>query len=58
VLLIVWMTFSPRSAAWPAAWRSPFHDFPMIVVGTAAVMVVGLAAGWTMSMRARRKLKP
>jgi len=58
VLLIVWMTFSPRSAAWPAAWRSPFHDFLIIVFGTAAVMVVGLAVGWTMSMRAPRKLQP
>ena len=58
VLLIVWMTFSPRSAAWPAAWRSPFHDFLIIVFGTAAVMVVVLAAGWTMSVRARREPQP
>jgi SSS family solute:Na+ symporter len=45
VLLILWMTLSPRSVAWPAAWRSPFHDFLTIVFGTLAVLVVGLAIG-------------
>jgi SSS family solute:Na+ symporter len=45
VALILWMTLSPRSQAWPAAWRSPFHDFLIIVFGTLAVLVAGLAAG-------------
>ena len=45
VLVILWMTLSPRWAGWPAAWRSPFHDFLVIVFGTLAVLVVGLAAG-------------
>jgi solute:Na+ symporter, SSS family len=44
VLVILWMTLSPRSASWPAAWRSPFHDFLIIVFGTVAVLGVGLLA--------------
>jgi SSS family solute:Na+ symporter len=58
VLLIVWMTFSPRAEAWPAAWRSPFHDFLIIVFGTATVLVVGLAAGWMVSARPRGRRQP
>jgi len=58
ILLIVWMTISPRWAAWPAAWRSPFHDFLIIVFGTAAVLVVGLAAGWALSAASRRIHQP
>lgn len=44
VIVILWMTLSPRSPAWPAAWRSPFHDFLIIVFGTVAVVAVGLVA--------------
>jgi SSS family solute:Na+ symporter len=43
VLLILWMTVSPKWAAWPAALRSPFHEFLVIVFGTAAVLAVGFA---------------
>ncbi len=49
IVVILWMTLSPRWPACPAAWRSPFHDFLIIVFGTAAVLVVGLAAGWALS---------
>jgi SSS family solute:Na+ symporter len=46
VLVILWMTLSPRSAMWPEAWRSPFHNFLVIVFGTLAVLVVGLVVGY------------
>jgi len=41
-LVIVWMTIS---AKWPAAlgqWSSPFHSFMITVVGTMAILLVGL----------------
>ena len=45
VLLILWMTFSPKSAVLPPSWRSPFHEFLIIVFGTLAVLGVGLVTG-------------
>ena len=44
VVVILWMTASPRLGAVPAAWRSPFHEFLIIVMGTLAVLGVGLLA--------------
>lgn len=41
LLVIIWMTLSPRGTAWPADWRSPFHNLLVIVFGTAAILVVG-----------------
>lgn len=41
VLVILWMTFSPRLAWWPEALRSPFHGFLVIVFGTLAILVAG-----------------
>jgi solute:Na+ symporter, SSS family len=46
VALILWMTLSPRWAALPEALRSPFHGFLIIVFGTAAILGVGMIAGW------------
>jgi SSS family solute:Na+ symporter len=51
VALILWMTVSPRAAWLPPAWRSPFHEFLIIVFGTAAVLAVGLVAGRALSVR-------
>ena len=45
VLLTLWMTLSPSWPAFPAALRSPFHEFLIIVFGTAVVLAVGLAFG-------------
>lgn len=42
LVVIVWMTFSPGMAGLPAALRSPFHGFLIIVFGTAAILVAGL----------------
>lgn len=42
VLVIVWMTFSPRSELLPESLRSPFHSFMIIVVGTLSILLVGL----------------
>jgi SSS family solute:Na+ symporter len=49
ILLTLWMTVSPRWAALPAGWRSPFHEFLIIVFGTCAVLAVGLL------LRSRRR---
>lgn len=42
LLVITWMTLSPKLAWWPDAWRSPFHGFLVIVFGTLAVLGTGL----------------
>lgn len=42
VLVILWMSLAPKfSAAW-AAWRSPFHSFMVVVIGTLTILLVGL----------------
>ena len=45
VLVICWMTLSPKAAAWPAslhALRSPFHNLMVSVVGTLVILLVGV----------------
>lgn len=42
VLVILWMTLSPKWTSLDAALRSPFHSFLIIVFGTAAILLVGL----------------
>ena len=42
IAMILWMTLSPKWPLFPAAWRSPFHEFLIIVFGTVAVLTVGL----------------
>jgi SSS family solute:Na+ symporter len=42
LLLIFWMSLSPRLSADWAAWRSPFHNFMVTVIGTLAILLVGL----------------
>lgn len=45
VLVILWMTLSPKRAAWPAsldALRSPFHSYMIAVIGTLTILLVGL----------------
>ncbi len=47
VLIILWMTLSSK-AGWPAAWqafKSPFHSFLTIVLGTASILFTGLLLG-------------
>lgn len=45
VILILWMTLSPKAGDWLAAsLRSPFHSFLIIVFGTATILLVGLVA--------------
>jgi SSS family solute:Na+ symporter len=41
VLVILWLTLSPRLAWWPEALRSPFHGLLVIVFGTLAILLVG-----------------
>ncbi len=42
VLLICWMSLSPSWTGDMAHLRSPFHKFMVIVIGTLAVLLVGL----------------
>lgn len=44
VLVILWMTFSPKWQGPLLPFKSPFHDFMTIVFGTLAILIVGLAA--------------
>jgi solute:Na+ symporter, SSS family len=50
IIVIVWMTFSPRLTTWPEHLRSPFHGFLTIVAGTLAILLAGLLLA-----RARRR---
>ncbi len=43
VLVILWMTLSPRIGGLPDVLKSPFHGFLIIVFGTSAILLVGLA---------------
>jgi len=42
LLLILWMSLSPRLSDEWAAWRSPFHNFMVVVIGTLTILLVGL----------------
>jgi SSS family solute:Na+ symporter len=42
VLVIIWMSISPRLSEEWAAWRSPFNNFMVIVFGTLTILLVGL----------------
>jgi len=46
------------AAAAPAAWRSPFLDVLIIVFGTLAVLVVGIAAGRAESASRKKESLP
>ncbi len=41
VLLIVWMTFSSKAEFLPNGLQSPFHNYLIIVFGTATILIVG-----------------
>lgn len=45
VLVILWMTLSPKAEALAPTLRSPFHNFLTIVFGTLALLLVGFALG-------------
>jgi solute:Na+ symporter, SSS family len=42
VLVILWMTLSPKWTGPLAPLRSPFHQFMVIVIGTLTILLVGL----------------
>jgi solute:Na+ symporter, SSS family len=55
VLVIIWMTLSPKWSGLAPGLRSPFHNYLTIVFGTAAILLVGLLAA---SMMPRRTPPP
>ena len=44
LLLICWMSLSPKWTGWLAAYASPFHTFLVIVLGTLTILLVGFLA--------------
>lgn len=54
VLVILWMSLSPRWDGPLAAWSSPFHGLLTIVFGTATLLVTGLLMTWACSVRRKR----
>jgi SSS family solute:Na+ symporter len=44
LVVILWMTLSPRWTGWPPGWRSPFHNLLVIVLGTMSILVVGFVS--------------
>ena len=42
VLVILWMSLSPKLDEQWAQFRSPFHSFMVIVIGTLTILLVGL----------------
>jgi SSS family solute:Na+ symporter len=42
LLVIIWMSLSPKLSGEWAAWRSPFHNFMVVVIGTLTILLVGL----------------
>ena len=42
VLVILWLSLSPRWSDALAAWRSPFHGFLTVVFGISALLLTGL----------------
>ncbi len=57
VLVIVWMTLSPKATWLAEAMRNPLHGYMIIVFGTATILSVGLLVTGllTKSPRAREK---
>lgn len=52
VLVIFWMSLSPKfEGAW-ARFRSPFHQFMVVVVGTLTILLVGLLVSRIRGQRA------
>lgn len=58
VLVILWLTLSPRLSWWPEALRSPFHGLLVIVFGTLAILLVGGAAALLLPRRSPARLVP
>ncbi len=54
VLIILWMSLSPKWGGPLAAWSSPFHGLLTIVFGTAALLLTGLLVTWGLQ-RAKSK---
>lgn len=46
IVVILWMTLSPKLGWFPPEWRSPFHGFLVIVFGTLTVLAVGALTAW------------
>lgn len=57
VLVIMWMSLSPKWTGSLEVYASPFHSFLTIVFGTAALLLTGLLAT-TLIQRLSARLKP
>jgi len=46
VVMIAWMTFSPRWNGVAESLRSPFHTLLIVVISTLTILIVGLLVSW------------
>ena len=58
VLVILWMTLSPKWEGPLAPFRSPFHNFLTIVFGTLAILLIGFALAGRLDSRRRSAQGP
>jgi len=58
VLVILWMTLSPKAEWVTEGLRSPFHSFLIIVFGTAAILLVGFFLTALLPRRTRQEPSP
>ena len=58
VAVILWMSLSPKWGGLPAAFRSPFHNYLIIVFGTLTVLGVGLIVAALSNPQPSRGFEP
>ncbi|HKJ34506.1 MAG TPA: sodium:solute symporter [Balneolales bacterium] len=46
ILVILWMSVSPDWTGSMAKFKSPFHSFLIIVIGTLVILLVGILVNW------------
>ncbi|AKC82236.1 sodium:solute symporter [Verrucomicrobia bacterium IMCC26134] len=58
ILVILWMTLSPKLVWWPESLRSPFNGLLVIVFGTFTILVVGGLTALIFPTRAKLSSPP
>jgi SSS family solute:Na+ symporter len=58
IVVILWLSVSPNWTGPLARYRSPFHGFLTIVIGTLTILVVGWVASWFFPPAAQAEAAP